>query len=241
MNQEEALRIFQETGALLEGHFVLASLRHSGQYMNKDAIYAHPNQVSRLCWGIALAFIDCPIDVVAGPEKGGIILSQWTAHHLIESAGQKVQAVYAEKDHDDFVFRRGYDKLVTGKRVLLVEDVITTGGSVKKVIDAVRALGGNPIGLGALCNRGAVQAEALGVPILHALARLDFPIWAPDKCPLCEQGVPVNNEVGKGKDWIAQRTGVLQNCPACHRSAAYLVDEVTKKLVCTYCGQNIDL
>ncbi len=205
MYQAEALEIFKRTGALLDGHFVLASGRHSGQYMNKDAIYSFPDEVARLCWGIALACAPSPIDVVAGPEKGGIILSQWVAHHLIESVGQKVRAVYAEKDGDGFVFRRGYDKLVAGKRVLLVEDVITTGGSIKKVVQAVRALGGNPIGIGALCNRGGVEAEALGVPDLHALANHTFLTWEADACPLCKNGTPVNTEVGKGREFLARQ------------------------------------
>jgi len=205
MNQEEALEIFRRTGALLDGHFVLASGRHSDQYINKDAAYSFPDEVTRLCWGIALAFVDRQIDVVAGPEKGGIILSQWVAHHLIESAGQKVRAVYAEKDGDGFVFRRGYDKLVTGKRVLLVEDVITTGGSIKKVVQGVVALGGNPIGIGALCNRGAVEAAALGVPELRALANPTFLTWAEGDCPFCKNGVPVNTEVGKGRDFLARQ------------------------------------
>lgn len=205
MNQEETLEIFRRTGALLSGHFVLASGRHSDQYMNKDAAYSFPDEITRLCWGIALAFVDRQIDVVAGPEKGGIILSQWVAHHLIESAGQKVRAVYAEKDGDGFVFRRGYDNLVAGKRVLLVEDVITTGGSIKKVIQAVRALGGNPIGLGALCNRGGVGAEALGIPDLRALANPTFQTWEANACPLCEEGVPVNTEVGKGREFLTRQ------------------------------------
>ncbi|MBI5072040.1 orotate phosphoribosyltransferase [Candidatus Falkowbacteria bacterium] len=205
MNGQEALEIFKRTGALLDGHFVLASGRHSSQYMNKDAAYSFPDQISLLCWGIALAFVDRQIDVVAGPEKGGIILSQWVAHHLIESAGQKMRAVYAEKDGDGFVFRRGYDKLVAGKRVLLVEDVITTGGSIKKVIQAVRTLNGNPIGLGALCNRGGVDAEALGIHDFHALANPTFLTWGADDCPLCKQDVPVNTEVGKGREFLARQ------------------------------------
>jgi orotate phosphoribosyltransferase len=126
-----------------------------------------------------------------------------------------VRAVYAEKDGDRFVFRRGYDKLVAGKRVLLVEDVITTGGSIKKVIEAVRALNGNPIGLGALCNRGVVEAETLGVPILRALANPTFLTWAETDYPLCRDGVPVNTDVGKGKDWLARNTDKFLVCPHC--------------------------
>jgi len=205
MTNDEVLEIFKRTGALLEGHFVLASGRHSTTYLNKDAIYSYPDEISCLCRTLALAFIDRKIDVVAGPEKGGIILTQWVAYHMVKLADKKVRAVYAEKEGDIFVFRRGYEKIVANQRVLLVEDVITTGGSIKKVVQAVRALKGELVGIGALCNRGKVEAATLDVCDFRALAFLTFPTWKAIDCPLCQKGVPVNTEVGKGRDFLSTK------------------------------------
>lgn len=211
MNREEVLEIFRQTGALLEGHFVLTSGRHSEKYINKDAIYPNTQKVAHLAWEIAIHFIPKrpAIQTVVGPAMGGIILSTWTAHGF-EQAGQEwnditVASVYAEKDGDKFVFRRGYDKFIRDRRVLVVEDIITTGGSVRKVIEAVRKTGGEVVAVAALCNRGNLTAEALGVPELYSLLDLDFQSWEEADCPLCREGVPVNTEVGKGCEFLARQ------------------------------------
>jgi orotate phosphoribosyltransferase len=108
----------------------------------------------------------------------------------------------------EFVIKRGYDKLIAGKRVLMVEDVLTTGGSAKKVIEATRALGGNVIGLGVLCNRGGVTAENVGnPPKLFSLLNLKLDDWDEADCPLCAQGVPINTDVGKGREYLARKGG----------------------------------
>jgi len=205
MNEQEVLEIFKRTGTLLEGHFVLTSGRHSDKYANKDHIYPHTVAVARLTWEIAIHFVphQPPIQTVVGPAMGGIILSTWTAHSLIQvERGQNaipVAAVYAEKDGDKFVFRRGYDKFVHGRKVLIVEDILTTGGSVKKVAEAVRQVGGEVVAVAVLCNRGRLSAEALGVPELYSLLELDFQSWEETDCPLCQKGIPINTEVGKGQ------------------------------------------
>jgi orotate phosphoribosyltransferase len=107
---------------------------------------------------------------------------------------------------DDFVFRRGYDKLIPGKQVLVVEDVLTTGGTVKKVVGAVRELGGIVVGVGALVNRGGITAKDVGdVPRLGALINITLDVWDEKACPLCEQGVPINTDVGKGREFLDRR------------------------------------
>jgi orotate phosphoribosyltransferase len=105
-----------------------------------------------------------------------------------------------------FVIKRGYGNHVTGKRVLVTEDLLTTGGSAKKVVEAVRAKDGNVVGLGVLCNRGAVTLEAVGnPPRMEALVNTTLAMYEESDCPLCQAGVPINEEYGKGKDFLARR------------------------------------
>lgn len=157
---------------------------------------------------MAEQFADDNVHVVIAPAIGGVILSQWTAHHLSEMNGREVLAVYAEKSAsgDTFVIKRGYDKLIPGKNVLVVEDVLTTGGSAKQVIEATRVIGGNVVGLGVLCNRGAVTTQDVAdVPKMTALVNVTLDAWDEASCPLCKQNVPVNTDVGKGREFLARR------------------------------------
>lgn len=106
----------------------------------------------------------------------------------------------------NFVFKRGYDKLVAGKNVLVVEDVLTTGNSVRKVIEATRDLGGNVVGLGVLCNRGGITPQDVGdVPKLFALVNVKLDAWNEKECLLCAQNVPINTDVDKGKEFLARK------------------------------------
>lgn len=195
------LGIFKKTGAIItDTHVVYASGKHGDTYINKDAVYPHTKEISKLCKELALKYKDTGVEVVAGPTVGGVILSQWTAHYL------GVLAVFAEETISESgekkrFFKRGYDKLISGKKVLVVEDILTTGGSVKLVVDAVRALGGDVVGCGALVNRGNVQDEDAGAKI-HALMNIKLDAWDEKDCPLCKKGVPVNTEVGKGREFV---------------------------------------
>jgi orotate phosphoribosyltransferase len=211
-NQQRILQMFVDSGVLVKGgHFVYASGKHGSVYVNKDAIYPHPLDVGILCSWIVEHFclgkIGVDYDVVVGPEKGGIILAQWTAYNSVHIyTSKKILAVYAEKEGDGFVFRRGYDKLITGKKVLVVEDVLTTGSSVGKVIKAVQNLGGTVIGLGALFNRGDVTANDLGIPDLYSLVNKTLNSWDEAVCPLCKDGIPINTDFGKGSDYLKHKT-----------------------------------
>ena len=123
---------------------------------------------------------------------------------LSQLTNRDVLAVYAEKDGDQFTIKRGYEKLIPGKNVLIVEDILTTGGSVKKVIEAVQAIGGYVVGVGAICNRGGVTAEDIGLlGKLYSLTSVDLESWWPGECPLCAGGTPVNTSIGKGKQFLA--------------------------------------
>jgi orotate phosphoribosyltransferase len=196
-----AAAILAETGALITGgHVVYTSGRHGSAYVNKDAVYPHTARVAELCSLLAQATRALRPEVVCGPALGGIILSQWTAHHL------GALAVYAEKlPLGGLALRRGYDRLVAGRRVLVVEDVLTTGGSVREAVGAVRAAGGEVVAAAALCNRGGITAADLDVPAFAALLELSLESWEAAACPLCRDGVPVNTDVGKGREFLASR------------------------------------
>jgi orotate phosphoribosyltransferase len=215
MDQSEVLWVLARHGAILRGHFVGTSGRHLDTYINKDEVYTLPSLVSQLCWEIARRFPSTGVDVVAAPAVGGVALSQWVAYHIGLIGPRQPHAVYAEKDGDRFVFRRGYDRLLggcprqPGGRVLVVEDVLTTGGSLKAVVEAVGDAGGTVVGAVALVNRGGVKAADVlphgNCAELVALATLDLESWDESECPLCRDGVPVDVEVGKGREFLARR------------------------------------
>jgi orotate phosphoribosyltransferase len=207
MNEQEVLQVLGKVGAVIaDSHIVYTSGKHGTAYVNKDAVYPHTKETSDLCRAIAEQFANDGVGVVIAPAIGGVILSQWVARHLSEITGREVLGVYAEKEGDGFVVKRGYDKLLIGKNVLVVEDVLTTGGSAKKVVEATRALGGNIVGLGVLCNRGGVTPQDVAnPPKLFALVNVRLDAWDEADCPLCKQNVPINTEVGKGREYLARK------------------------------------
>ncbi len=199
---ERARTILAEARAIVtDSHVVYTSGKHGSAYVNKDAVYPSTAHVAALCRDLADAAAPVRPEIVCGPAMGGIILAQWTGHHL------GIPAVYAEKGSDGgMTLRRGYDRLVAGKRVLVVEDVLNTGGSVKDAVAAVRAAGGDVVAVAALVNRGGVDARDVGVPMLTALLDVALDAWDADACPLCRAGVPVNTDVGKGREFLAARS-----------------------------------
>lgn len=229
------MQTLAKVGAIItDSHIVYASGKHGAVYINKDAIYPNIKETSDLCRAIAEQFADDGIEVVIAPAIGGVILSQWTAYHLSEIIGREVLAVYAEKSdsigsplyyicfglrilwkgcpqlgrapEEYFVIKRGYDKLIVGKKVLAVEDILTTGGSAKKVIEATRALGGNIVGLGVLCNRGGITPQDVAnPPKLFALVNIKLDAWDEAECPLCAKNIPINTNVGKDREYLTRK------------------------------------
>lgn len=204
--QEEILHRLESIGAIVRNsHFEFTSGRHSATYINKDAIFPYTSTIQFLCQCIARYFLLNKInyEVVVGPEKGGIILAQWTASAATQYRPDKekeVLAVYAEKEGKEFLLRRGYDKLMKGKEVLVVEDNLTTGASVKSVVEVAREAGATVVGVGALCNREGVTVCDVGnVPILYSVLDLQLVSWLPQDCPLCKAGIPINTQLGHGK------------------------------------------
>ena len=196
----DALEIFEAAGAVIrDTHVVYTSGLHGNTYINKDAVYVDTTSISLLCSMMAEKYVDADVDTVLGPAIGAVILSQWTAHHLGILLNRKIASVYAEKSDRGFVIRRGYDSFVMQKKILIVEDVVTTGGSIKSVIDEVKRVNGTIVGVSALCNRGGILSKDLKVPRFEALLNIKLGTWTSDKCPLCQSGIPINTRMGKGK------------------------------------------
>lgn len=199
--------------AVMEGHFVLKSGNHSSTYVNKDAVYTDPETVALLGMDLGQPFCDrrrmehgLPlIDVVVGPAIGGVILAHCTGKHIAFDRKGTLRTIFADKDGEGFVIKRGYDKFVSGKHVLVVEDILTTGGSVRGTVEAIRQVGGIIEGVAAICNRGQVTAESLGVPMLHSLVEMNIETWAPEACVLCHKALPVNTDVGHGASFMAKQ------------------------------------
>lgn len=212
---DEVIELLKKTNAIFtDSHFVGTSGRHMGAYINKDALYPHTQEVSRMGELFAEKYKDAEIDVVLGPAIGAAILATWTANHLSRLKNKEVLSVYSEKDkgtnasnaESNQILKRGYDKLVVGKNVLIVEDLTTTGGSVKKAANTVKTAGGNVVGVCVMVNRDSklVTSESVGAPF-SSLAVYEFPSYTEDECPLCKSGVPINTTVGHGKKYLEEK------------------------------------
>jgi orotate phosphoribosyltransferase len=187
ISPDEVEEIFRASGALLDGHFVLSSGRHSPRYLEKFQVLQWPRRTERLCAAIVERLRGVAIETVAGPTTGGIIL----AHEVGRQLG--VRAVYAERSETGpgRVFRRGF-QLRAGERVLVVDDIMSTGGSVEETIAAVRDAGATVVAIAVLVDRsgGAAADRLAGVP-LHSLWEVTIETYDPGSCPQCAAGEPV--------------------------------------------------
>ena len=174
--------IFQKAGALLKGHFLLTSGLHSPVYWEKFQVLQFPNYTEPLCQMIANHFRKQGIQVVAGPTTGGIILAFEVAKQL------GVRGIFAEKEGDERAFRRGFN-IDPGERVLIVDDILTTGSSIREVMAAVNKLGGKIIGIGVLVDRSEQKLD-FGVP-LFSCHRAATTTYKPEDCPLCAAKIPL--------------------------------------------------
>lgn len=181
-DQADLSALLRDVGALIDGHFRLSSGRHSPVYVEKFRLLQHPQHTERLCRLIADHFRGERPELVAGPTTGGIILSFEVARLL------GLRGIFAEESADGRAFQRGFE-VRPGERTLIVDDVLTTGGSVREVIQAVRRAEGAPIGLGVLVDRSGGRAK-FGLPFF-ACVELDLPTYDEAGCPLCAAGVPL--------------------------------------------------
>lgn len=179
MTSEEVLNIYKETGALLTGHFLLSSGLHSERYLQSALVLQQPEIATKLCADLGARFKDHTIEVVIAPALGGILVAHETARAL------NVRGIFAERQSGALTLRRGFS-IRSGERVLVVEDIITTGTSIKETIDVVKKAGGIVIAAASLIDRSGGNAD-LGVPY-QSLATLDVPTYKPDACPLCKSG-----------------------------------------------------
>jgi len=179
MTSDQVLDIYKKTGALLNGHFLLSSGLHSEQYLQSALVLQQPDIATMICAELAGRFKSARIEVVIAPALGGIFVSHETARAL------GVRALFAERVHGELMLRRGFT-IKPGERVLVVEDVITTGKSTKETIEVVKKAGGVAIAAGSLIDRSGGKAD-VSVPY-ESLVTLNVPTYAPEDCPMCKAG-----------------------------------------------------
>lgn len=193
MDSDHVLAVFRETGALLEGHFQLTSGLHSPNYFQCAKVLQYPHHAERLCGVLAARFRDARLDAVVAPALGGIVVGQEVGRQL------GVRSMFTERKDGVMLLRRGFE-IHKGERVLVCEDVITTGGSVKEVIAIVRSHGGKVAGVGCIVDRSGGRAAFdldEGGQYVDAL-HMDVVTYPPDDCPLCKRGVPVTKPGSRG-------------------------------------------
>ena len=191
MTQEEVRALLVKTGAIMDGHFLLTSGLHSPHYVEKFNVLQHPAYTAQLCAAMAEKFKDAQIETVVGPMTGGILL----AHETGKSLGTR--AIFTERVDGKMTFRRGFS-LREGERVLIVEDIVTTGGSIKEVIEVVKAAGAVPVAVSMLVDRSGGKANFGDVPHT-ALLTMEVETYTPETCPLCAKGVPMTKRGRTGK------------------------------------------
>ncbi len=184
MTEQEILQLFHDSGALLQGHFKLTSGRHSDVYFEKFTLLRKPPFVEKLCRELADRFAGDGVELVVGPTTGGVLIAYETAKHL------GTDSIYAEAGPDGAsrIFKRGFS-IDPGTKTLIVDDIMTTGGSVREVIDLCRGYEADIVGLGLLLDRSGGQV-AFDYP-LKALATVTADSWTPEECPLCRKETPL--------------------------------------------------
>lgn len=178
MTNQEMLEIFEKTGGLLKGHFLLTSGRHSNQYMQCAKLFAYPKYSELLCSELAKKLSVLDIDCVASPAVGGIIMGYAVAKHL----GKR--NIFAERENGIMTLRRGFE-IAKGEKFVVVEDVVTTGGSVKEVINLINEHGGQVVGVASIVDRSNGKVE-FGAPFFNLLS-MDITSYSPEECPICKQ------------------------------------------------------
>ena len=181
MSNKELLKIFYDTNALLNGHFLLTSGRHSNQYFQCAKVLQYPQHTTTICNKISDIFKDHKIDTVISPAIGGIVVGQEVARQLNK------KFIFAERENKDLTLRRGFE-ISEGENILVCEDVVTTGGSVFEVIDIVKSHGANLVGVGMIVDRSNGKVD-FDVPQVSTL-QMEVVSYLPEECPMCKEGKP---------------------------------------------------
>lgn len=178
----DVLKLYKETGALLEGHFLLRSGLHSPMFLQSTTLLQHPIYAEAVGEALGELFEDLELDFVIGPAMGAVVLA------FVSAKALGVRALFAEKDAQGGMLVREGLTINPGERFLAVEDVVTTGGSVGRAIRAAEGKGAKCVAVGAIIDRS--QKADFGVPF-KAITRLSFPTYEPQNCPLCARGLPL--------------------------------------------------
>ena len=186
MSENQVLDVYKSIGALLEGHFILSSGLHSRMYLQSALIFSNTNIAESLCKSLAVKVNNIinikDIDIIVSPAMGGVIVGYELSRHLVK------KNIFAERKDGKFTIRRGF-QINKGQKVLVVEDIVTTGKSSLECFDCIRELGGDIIGEAALINRGGNSVD-LGIPLV-TLANLNIPNYDPDNLPEDLKNIPV--------------------------------------------------
>jgi orotate phosphoribosyltransferase len=186
MQQATIEQLFERSDALLTGHFLLTSGRHAARYLEKFFVLQHPAFTVEICRRFAAALAGYDPTIVVGPTTGGVLLAAETARQLEPLVGHPVRGVFAERvDAGGRALRRGWT-IEPDERVVVVDDILTTGLSLIETIDAVRAAGAEPLAAAVIVDRATSPVEA-GIPI-HALGKIEIDSWPATDCPLCAAG-----------------------------------------------------
>jgi orotate phosphoribosyltransferase len=181
---EEVMKKFEQAGAIQKGHFKLTSGVHSDTYIQCAQVMQHPEFMHNLCSELGKKFRGDDIDVIVGPAIGGIIM----AHVMARVLGPWVRAIFTERENSKMTLRRSFE-INQGEKVLVVEDVTTTGSSVREVMDIVKSRQGKVVGVGVLIDRSGGDVD-FGIKT-EKLLTVDMNTYLPEECPLCKKGVPV--------------------------------------------------
>jgi orotate phosphoribosyltransferase len=182
VNKDTVLDIFRKTGVMLNGHFLLTSGKHSDRYMQCAKLFEYPDISEKFCSEIAEEFKEAGINLVIGPALGGVIMSFDVARLM------KVRNIFAERENGAMTIRRGFE-IPRDAKVLVVEDVITTGGSVQEVVNLVKEAGATVCGVAVIVDRSAGKAD-FGCK-LYSCIQMDIQAYPPDDCPVCAKGLPL--------------------------------------------------
>ena len=182
LTKEQIIDVLKKADVLQEGHFLLTSGRHSDKYMQCAKIFKHANYTEMLCRDLAEKFKDDDIQLVIGPAIGAITMAYEVSRHL------QVENIFAERENGAMCLRRGF-MIKPGQRVLVVEDVITTGGTVREVINIVKQAGGVVAGVGSIVDRTNGQID-FGTKY-EAVIQVDVQSYTQEECPICKQGIPL--------------------------------------------------
>lgn len=217
MTEQEVFQELERCGAVItDSHICLTPKAegwfHSNTYLAKDAVTMRVLTAYRLYQDMALSWLGKGVEVVVGPAEGAISIAHGVALCIAHIENRELLAVFTEPSNpadkgSPLELRRGYDRVVANHTVLVVEDILTSGGSALRTIEAVRNAKGQVIGLSVIANRGGVTPAQVGNVEIASLVDVAMSSWPEAECPLCQSFVPLRTDFGKGKDWLATEQG----------------------------------